>query len=229
MTNYKMNFGIIAIYVGMMIFINLAFGLVILFLPDMVNTDAAIDQLNFYSSLVFYIGLFLIFIIVFRRYFAAQINYCIQNKKQILKVIGIGLSLMLIASFIASVLLSLLGVTETSQNQDSLNQISNGSLFEKIGLFVFSVLMAPIVEEFVYRKAVFGILERVNFVVAIIFSALLFGFMHVTGGDYIQIIYYAGLGIVLGIVYHLSKNNIIVPITVHLCFNLFVNVMMFIG
>ncbi|MBN2604918.1 MAG: CPBP family intramembrane metalloprotease [Bacilli bacterium] len=229
MTNNKMNFGIIGIYIGMMILIILLQAFIVIFRSDLLDTPESLTQVNSIINLFYYVGLFLIFIIVYRRYFSEQINFAFSNKRKTIKAIAYGISFMFMVSFLANVVLTWLGVTDTSQNQASLNEISNGSLFDKISLFVFAVLLAPIVEEFVFRKAVYSIFEKFNYIIAIVISAFLFGFMHVSGGDYIQIIYYAALGIMLGVIYHFSKNNIIVPMVVHLCFNLFVTTMMFLG
>ncbi len=64
---------------------------------------------------------------------------------------------------------------------------------------------------------------------AIIISSLAFGFVHVASGDFIQIIYYAFLGIVLGIIYLVSKKNIYVPIFVHFLINLMVTSIILFG
>ena len=149
--------------------------------------------------------------------------------------------MMVAASILSSMILEALDVTETSDNQEALNMLVNGSLFDKISLFVFAVLLAPFVEEIVFRKAVLNIfhfkynadgskkakIKKVIFAsIAILISSLVFGLIHVTSGDFVQIIYYAFLGIILGLLYLVSNKNIYVPIIVHLLINLMVTSIM---
>ena len=61
---------------------------------------------------------------------------------------------------------------------------------DKIALIVFSVLLAPVVEELVFRKAIYGLFEKKSIPLAIAISGLTFGYIHVLSGDYIQIIIY---------------------------------------
>lgn len=229
MTNNKMSFKIIAIYIGILIIFALFQAVYVRFDPGILSDADALSLFNSIINLFFYGSVLVVFLLVFKHYFNNQIKDCLNRKEKVLKIVVIGFFLMFAASIVANTILMLLGVTDTSQNQASLDEFSNGTLFEKISLFVFAVLLAPIVEELVFRKAVYGIFERYNYIIAIIISALFFGFMHVSGGDYIQIIYYASLGGILGLLYHYSNNNIIVPMVVHLCFNLFVTTTMFLS
>ena len=87
-----------------------------------------------------------------------------------------------------------------------------------------SILLAPIVEEMVFRYAAFNIVKKFNIPkkvypwVVIITTSLFFGLIHVFGDEPLQILFYAALGVVLGFFYYKS-NNIIVPIVIHLIWN----------
>ena len=132
---------------------------------------------------------------------------------------------------IVGYLYTLLGITETPENQELLDMQLNGTLFDQISLVVFAGFLAPLVEESLFRLSGFYYLKKVSWlpqwgVIAI--TSILFGLIHVLGDDIVQIIYYAALGVVLGTLYYKSK-NILVPITVHMLFNIFITIMMFIG
>ena len=100
-------------------------------------------------------------------------------------------------------------------------------MFDKISLIVFTVFFAPFAEEIVFRKAVYGLFERINIPLAIIVSGLSFGLIHVMSGDLIQLIIYGSLGLVLAYVYYYSKKNLLTVITIHMIYNLIITIFMF--
>lgn len=78
------------------------------------------------------------------------------------------------------------------------------------------VLIAPILEELIFRKIIFGTLyKRMNFVFAALLSALIFGIIH-QEPDHILI--YSSMGFVFAFLYVQTK-RIIVPIIVHIALN----------
>ncbi|MCQ2009822.1 MAG: type II CAAX endopeptidase family protein [Sporolactobacillus sp.] len=83
-------------------------------------------------------------------------------------------------------------------------------------MFIYTCLIGPIFEEFIYRGAVMRSLERFGSVFAITISALLFGMMH---GNIIQIPMAFSVGIVLG---YLAKTyGIWLTVLIHIANNLF--------
>ena len=81
---------------------------------------------------------------------------------------------------------------------------------------LFSVILAPIMEELFFRKVLIDRLTPFGDVTAIIVSAVIFGLFH---GNFYQVFYAAGLGLILGWVY-LYSGNILYPISLHMLFNL---------
>ena len=81
----------------------------------------------------------------------------------------------------------------------------------------FSVLVAaPLFEEFLFRALIMGELKKVvRPWIAIVIQAILFGFSH---GAVFQIPYTIFIGLLLGIIYHRTK-NIMVPIICHSVYN----------
>ena len=67
-------------------------------------------------------------------------------------------------------------------------------------LITFTVIMAPIVEEVVFRGLLMGRVFNPDSIVGLIVSGLLFGFVHMPNSIGVWIVY-AGMGFVLGIAY----------------------------
>lgn len=81
---------------------------------------------------------------------------------------------------------------------------------------IITAIVAPILEEIVFRKIIFGVFyKRTNFFIAAFISALIFGIVH---GEPIHILIYASMGFVLAYVYVKTK-RLIVPIIVHMTLN----------
>ena len=241
MLKNRMNLSIVLIYGAIMIFITILQVILLSVFPEILANDSLFTTFNSISNLVLYSLIFMFFIIVFKKYLKDQLLDLWKNRFRVINILVIGFLMMVAASILSSMILEALDVTETSDNQEALNMLVNGSLFDKISLFVFAVLLAPFVEEIVFRKAVLNIfhfkynadgskkakIKKVIFAsIAILISSLVFGLIHVTSGDFVQIIYYAFLGIILGLLYLVSNKNIYVPIIVHLLINLMVTSIM---
>lgn len=106
----------------------------------------------------------------------------------------------------------LFGISQGSQNtQDIMNITRMAPLF-----MVIPMIIAPILEEIIFRKIIFGSLyKRTNFFIAGLLSAFIFGIIH---GEPKHILIYAGMGFVFAFLYVKTK-RIIVPIIVHMAMN----------
>ncbi len=245
MAKNKMNYIILGIYVALMIFITIFQVIVILAYPAILENDALLVTFSSITNLLLYLPLFLLFVIIFRKYLRSAFIDLKADKLRYLIIIVVGFITMLIASIAIIYILEFLGVTETSENQEALNLLLEGTLFDKIALFSFAVLLVPLIEEMVFRKAVLDIFHfepRVNdgsklykvknvllATIAILISSFTFGLIHVMSGDFIQIIYYGGLGIILGVIYLVANKNILVPIAVHFLLNFMVTTILLFG
>jgi len=119
----------------------------------------------------------------------------------------------LIAQTIAGMIeIHILGIKTTSENTQILMDITRS-----IPIFmILTALIAPILEEIVFRKIIFGTLyKRTNFFIAGLISALIFGFVH---GEPQHILIYASMGFVFAFLYVKTK-RIIVPIIAHMAMN----------
>lgn len=89
--------------------------------------------------------------------------------------------------------------------------------------FLQVVILAPIVEEIIFRGVVLeGFLQRYSPTKAILWSAFMFGFIHMNPW---QLIGGFGLGVLMGWVYYRTR-NLWLPILIHLINNLFAFVLM---
>jgi len=78
-------------------------------------------------------------------------------------------------------------------------------------------VLGPIAEEIFFRGIIYGFLRQWGAVIAIIFSTLIFVFIHPMGGSF-PVTQLVG-GIVFAVAYE-KENNLMVPITIHCLGNL---------
>ncbi len=125
----------------------------------------------------------------------------------------VGLFMAYFAQGIATMIeAKVLGIEIGSENTQSIMAITR-----TIPLFaIIPAVIAPILEEVIFRKIIFGSLyKRTNFFVAALLSALIFGIIH---GEPEHILIYASMGFVFAYLYVKTK-KIIVPILVHMTLN----------
>lgn len=184
--------------------------------------------------IIFVLLLYFIVTVLFKN-FKPFINRLGNNISLIIGFFGVAFA----ASIVSNVIIELLGVTDEAANQggliDMLANANDGTLIILILLFC---LIVPIIEELVYRRGMYGLIRRfmqwmmntyrpdmsvekaikIASIIAIILSGLLFGLIHIQG-DYVYLIYYGTAGIVIGTSYYLSKENLYVPIAIHIIQN----------
>ncbi|WP_261806667.1 CPBP family intramembrane glutamic endopeptidase [Lapidilactobacillus luobeiensis] len=126
-----------------------------------------------------------------------------------------GLILFFGVNFVGTLLISLFfGVPQSSTNtQEIITNIHKAPLFA-----VYAALIAPVLEEIVFRKTLYGLGRRLmNPVGAALISSLLFGLAH---NDNRFLIVYAGIGVVQCWLYHKTK-SIKVTMAAHIIYNSF--------
>ena len=80
---------------------------------------------------------------------------------------------------------------------------------------LFTVIVAPVGEELIFRKLVIDRTNKYGGVVCILLSALMFGLMH---GNFYQFFYCFGIGLILGYIYY-STGRILPCILIHATVN----------
>lgn len=107
---------------------------------------------------------------------------------------------------------NIFGIEPGSENTKVIMQI-----VEQLPLFlIIPTIIAPILEELIFRKIIFGSLyKRMNFIFAAFISSLIFGIIH---QEPEHILIYSSMGFVFAYLYVRTK-RIIVPIIVHILLN----------
>lgn len=112
----------------------------------------------------------------------------------------------------------------TSRNQEGIDALLNSGLRNVLIIIPVICIIGPIVEELVFRKAVFNIFKLKY--LSIIVSGLSFGFLHTIGSDYTNILLlfantvpYLILGLFLAYVYEKEKRNITYTVFIHILLN----------
>lgn len=112
----------------------------------------------------------------------------------------------------ANIEIHLFGIKTESENTQNIMNIAKAFPI----FFIIPVLIAPVLEEILFRKIIFGALyNRTNFWLAALISSVIFAVIH---QDPLHILVYASMGLTFAFLYVKTK-RIIVPILVHMGMN----------
>lgn len=226
MTRKYPDFSILLFYVFstfLMIIIQI---LIIAFYPDILDDDELLTRFSSISNLAWYAGLFLVFIYFYREFLLAALIKFKNNLTLSIGYVVAGMGIMFGAALISGmILLSLVG-DEVPENQEAIELIFNGGGFDRAAIIITTILLAPLVEELVFRKSLFQLFKKLPNSLIIIFSSLAFGAIHIIGDNPAQIIYYFALGLGLGFMYHFSEKNFAVVVIMHMIVNTLVTLAM---
>lgn len=143
----------------------------------------------------------------------------IENRKFTFKTIIVGFAVVLSVNNVLGVFanglelgLNSIGLTAAEALEDL--EILNKSA---LSMTIYTCIIAPVFEEFLYRGAILRSFEKYGRRFAIVVSAMLFGLMH---GNFYQIFMAAGIGIILG--YLATEYSIKLTIILHMINNTFV-------
>ena len=128
----------------------------------------------------------------------------------------------------------LLGIEGSSKNQEVLELSLNGR--GKLAMILSIVIAAPVFEELVFRKFIYGYLSRtkLHIIINIIIVAFIFALIHCVEENFLKLsayfflLNYLALSLSLTIPYALSKGNIYVSILIHM-FNNALSLLYFYG
>lgn len=176
-------------------------------------------------NLILYVLLFIPIVFFLKPDLLYDIHAFKSYQQKIIGFVISGYIYVFLGNFIATTLVAIVQTVFGIETGPAINQAvivemlsSNGFIFT----FLSAVLLGPIVEELVFRKAFFGIIK--NQKIAIVVSSFLFGLIHVTSEPslstmLVQIIPYVTLGFVFGYLYIKHEKNIVIPIIVHMLSN----------
>ena len=123
-------------------------------------------------------------------------------------------------------------IVSSSENQNTIVELlkSDG----RVPMIISTVIFAPVVEEMIYRKAIFSISKDFSLPLAYTMSIVLFALPHMlstsssVGIWFLQLIPYALCGGLLCMIYHLSGYNVYASIAAHMLNNILAVLFVFI-
>ena len=128
-----------------------------------------------------------------------------------------------LVNIISSLLISLLNMNSSSANQDAIVNMTNNA---PLLMIITTVIIAPFLEEMIFRVGIFQLFYNKNRLLAYLLSGLGFGFVHIMAGlfsgDISQLLYwfpYSLLGFMLCHIYE-KRDTIFAPMIVHMMNNL---------
>jgi len=220
----QLNQRIVILYLITLVAIPLLQVFLLVIFPGIEENEETLLTFSALSNLVWYTVLTTLLFITAKTYlFKNQwVSFKANLKRSILLII-LGVALMFISNMLINGLFTALGRELNPENQASLELIAGANMISTVSLIIFAGLLAPIAEEIVFRKGVYGILyEKFGNVVAIIGGAFFFGLIHVLLdlSNFINILPYFGLGLILSFMYYYSGKSIFVPIAMHMVINI---------
>ncbi|MFU8792502.1 MAG: lysostaphin resistance A-like protein [Acholeplasmataceae bacterium] len=147
-------------------------------------------------------------------------------KSQWLSLIVTGYLFVILGNLVSNGLSQFLSLLLGVEMQQAVNQITIVRSLNSPGMplmLISAVILGPVVEELVFRKAMFGLISNVK--IAMVVSSLTFGAIHLIGEAsltqaLINGMSYFVMGFVFGYIYLRSHKNIWIPIIVHVISNL---------
>lgn len=232
----KQNIGIVSTYFVGFILLNAVILVYAIINPGLFDNEDLLATVSIVSNIIFYFTTAIVIVILFRKYMFSQLKDFFKRFPKMVIVMFGGIIAIYGVGIIAGIILTWLNVTDEAANQQSINEMLNASSpIEFILMIIFITILAPIVEELVFRKGVYGIIggltmnslskrdqlsvknpHMIASIFAIIVSSLAFGAIHATDA---YLLVYGGLGVVLGLTYYFSNKNIIAAIGVHILYN----------
>ena len=138
---------------------------------------------------------------------------------------------MYVINFIVALIYEALNIVGESANEELINEIllSDAAL----PMIISVVLLAPVAEELLFRKILFGVSEKtfkLKPILSIIISTLIFSFIHVSDLESLKYIFqYIPLAAIMCILYSYFNNNVYASILLHMMNNTFAVIMTYIA
>lgn len=199
-----------------------------------INNNFSEENLNAWFNLLIGLSTVILLMAVFK-------NFIIENWKifkqdlleNIIWILTIGIGVAYLFSYLGELVVNLLLPFDA---QEATNQALVTSLISSNVLIMSfqAVIVAPVVEELLFRGLVFNSIRQKSIVWAHVISAFLFGLLHVysyiLAGDmteWIKLIPYMAVGLALSFAYE-KRQNIIAPIILHGVKNLIAVILIYI-
>lgn len=190
---------------------------VVMYLPFAIF-DINLSSIPDYILSIYQMGmetiLIVVLILIYLKDFRRFIKDFKENAKQHLKT-GIDYWFIgIVIMIISNIIIGTFSPISLPENEQAVREALK---LNPIFIFLSIVLLAPILEEILFRHTLFEIIK--NKPLYVIISGLLFGSFHILGiassiFSWLYVIPYAALGIAFAYAY-VKTNNLLVPITMH--------------
>lgn len=190
--------------------------------PQTVLTDFALALSNF----LVYLAILPPIIFLMKADLSDDFMEIKSKKKELFILVLTGYLYLILGNIIANFISKLLSETFNVPITDAQNQMvivaalrSDGAIL----MIISAILIGPIVEELIFRKAIFGLFKKDS--TGLLVSTFAFGVIHVASETnlahaLVNGISYFVMGAVFGLIYLRNKKNIIVPMIIHVLSNL---------
>ncbi len=211
-------------------------------LGETIINKANEEFINSWTQILVYVVMIIGLIYINLQIFKNNILDFKNNLKERLLEIPIGIGIFYAASFLASFLMILLKISDSSANQTALEMIIEGK-YGFIVLFTI-IFLGPICEEIVFRQSAFKIFKSTTKSwIKVVVTGIIFGAIHITSAILVYLtegnfkviptelllgIPYIIQGIALSYIYYRSKENIFPVIIIHIINNLIAGILMFV-
>lgn len=206
--------------------VSFAYSFLARFFPSLyeLTDDAVFNYL--YNAFVTVVG-FIVGGIVLLKCLRQKCKEVMEFKKpttNIIPLIFIGLGICMVANFVTSIFASFMSeffnFTPKQPKIDTPTDFFGGSIY-----IITTAVLPALVEEFMYRGAIYGTLKKFGKPLAILLSAMLFGLMH---GNLIQIPFAFIVGLGLGFI-TAESNSVWPAVIVHFLNNLMACIFDYVG
>lgn len=190
--------------------------------PGTTLSDFGISAVNFGV----YIALLPLVLILLKRDLVLDFDEVKTKRQEVLIPVIIGYVMIIAGNYVSQLLSGFLADILNIIPSEAVNQITIINALKSEGvvlMLVSAILLGPIVEELIFRKAFFGLIKSDKW--ALFLSSFVFGTIHLIGeasiGDaLVNGISYYVMGFVFGYIYLRNDRNIWIPIFVHVLSNL---------
>ena len=135
--------------------------------------------------------------------------------KSFIALIPVSILLMTLGNYVGIFLNSIIGAFKGEAIENTTANLINDS--PTWLTIIMAVILAPIVEEFIFRKLMIDKLSKYGYITAILVSSLAFGLFH---GNLYQFFYAALVGILLGYIY-VKSGNWLISVLMHAIINFY--------
>jgi len=196
------------------------------------NYKKASILINTYTNFLSYLMIFIALILLCKKFFIKDLEALLKKPKFYAIFIPVAAIAFLVISTCIDKFVSIWAKANNNQSIIELMiRSENGWM-----IVIMVVLFAPIIEEFVYRFAIFRFTKRFHIAISYIASTILFALPHVIttsieevgiGIWLLQTIPYLSSGVMFSLIYHKSNENLYASICAHMLNNLFAVILIF--